>query len=313
MPHTPLSRLLTAASVLAVTGGLAWAQSTDTETQAETGTATESQAEAPAAPAVPNPTVDTVLATVDDTPITLGEVIAVRQSLPDQYQQLPDEVLITALVQQLSDQQLLANAGHAAGLSDLASVRLSLRNQERAVMADAYMAKELLARVDAARIQSVYEERYLNAPAVQEVRAAHILVETEEKAKDLKAQMEAGADFAALAAEHGTDGTASRGGDLGFFVKEQMVPEFAEAAFAMEPGTISDPVQTAFGWHLIKLDEKRDRPVPPLEAVEGELVSELTQAAQEAILTELRDAAKVETKIDDVAADAVRNDTLLSE
>lgn len=312
MPHTPLPRLLTVTAAFALVGGLAWAQSAGTETQTETETqpAAEQTSEAPA---ITDPTIGTVLATVDETPITLGEVIAVRQALPDQYQQLPDEVLITALVQQLSDQQLLANAGHAAGLSDLASVRLSLRNQKRAVMADAFMAKELLTRVDEATIQATYEERYVNAPAIQEVRAAHILVETEQKANELKAQMDAGADFAALAAEHGTDGTASRGGDLGFFVKDQMVPEFAEAAFAMEPGTISDPVQTAFGWHLIKLDEKRDRPVPPLEAVEGDLVTELTQAAQEAILTELRDAAKVETRFDDVAAEAVRNDTLIAD
>ena len=109
------------------------------------------------------------------------------------------------------------------------------------------------------------------------MRAGHILVETEEKAKDLKSQLDAGADFAALAAEHGTDGTAQRGGDLGWFVHSEMVPEFADAAFAMEPGTISDPVKSAFGWHLIKLDERRDRPAPALEEVKDALLGEVIQ------------------------------------
>lgn len=317
VPHAPLSRLVTLAAALALAGTTALAQTTTSETTEDTGQSgaqTEAQTPAPATEAPAEPaSAGTVLATVDDTPITLGEIIAIRQSLPEQYQQLPDEVLVTALVQQLSDQQLLANAGHAAGLKDSPLVSLSLRNQERAVMADAYMAEALLARVDEAAIRAAYEERFVSAEPVVEIRAGHILLETEEKAKELKAELDGGADFAALAAEHGTDGTASRGGDLGWFVKEQMVPDFADAAFAMEPGTISDPVQTAFGWHLIKLDEKRDRPVPPLEEVQDSLVEELTAAAQEAIIAELREAATVEQRLEGMDYGVIRNDALITE
>ena len=281
---------------------------------AQSTTASEDQSEnaAAAQPAV-ELAADTVLAVVDDTPITLGEVISVRQSLPEQYQQLPDEVLITALVQQLSDQQLLANAGHAAGLRDLAAVQLSLRNQERAVMADAYMAKALLERVNEETIQAAYTERFVDAPPVEEVHAAHILVETEEQAAALKARIDDGADFAALAAEAGTDGTASRGGDLGWFIREQMVPEFADAVFSLETGTISGPVQSPFGWHLIKLNERRDRPVPALAEVQEQLIGEMTEDAQTAILEELRAGAKVENIQDAVPAAAVRQDGLLRE
>ncbi|MEM1299558.1 MAG: peptidylprolyl isomerase [Pseudomonadota bacterium] len=255
----------------------------------------------------------TVVVTVDDTEITLGEIIAVRQSLPEQYQQLPDEVLMTALVQQLSDQQMLANAAEKGGLRSSITVQLALRNQERAVLADAYMADELVKRVDEAAVQAAYDAQFGSAEPVQEVRAAHILVEDEAAAKDLKAKIDEGADFAALAAEHGTDGTASRGGDLGWFSHEQMVPEFADAAFALETGAVSDPVQSPFGWHLIKLEEKRDQPVPPIDAVRDQLVGQLTEEAQRVLVEELRGSAtiaKPEAKIPDAA---VRNDALIVE
>ena len=273
----------------------------------------------PAAPATEAATpaadlsADTVVVTIDETPITLGEVIAVRQSLPEQYQELPDEVLMAALVQQLSDQQMLANAGHAAGLRNSVTVQLALRNQERAVMADAYMAQQLVSRVDDAAIQAAYDERFANAEPVQEVRAAHILVETQEQAAELKTQIEAGAEFATLAAEHGTDGTASRGGDLGWFSHEQMVPEFADAAFALDAGTVSDPVQSPFGWHLIKLEEKRDQPVPSLELVRDELVAQLTENAQRSLIEELRGSSAVKPPAEPVPDAAVREDGLIVE
>ena len=305
---TALPRVALPIAVFAMLSGPALAQSSGGATDQE-ASATGAQAAAPAVEA----SADTVLAVIDDTPITLGEIIAVRQSLPEQYQQLPDEVLMTALLQQLSDQQVLANAGYAAGLRDLPSVRLSLRNQERAVMADAYMAKALLERVNEETIQAKYEADFLNAAAVEEVHAAHILVETEEAANDLKAQLDAGADFAALAAEHGTDGTASRGGDLGWFVHAQMVPEFADAAFALEAGAISTPIKSPFGWHIIKLNERRDRVAPPLEAVQDQIIGEMTAAAQEEIIEELRNGAKIERNQDIVPAGSVRQDGLLSE
>ncbi|MFK7944540.1 MAG: peptidylprolyl isomerase [Paracoccaceae bacterium] len=296
---------------LALAGPQAFAQSTET-TETPEDAAPAAEASTAAVPA-PELKANTVVTTVDDTPITLGEIVAVRQTLPEQYQELPDEVLMAALVQQLADQQLLANAAHAAGLRDSITVQLALRNQERAVMADAFMAKELVTRVDEAAIQAAYEQRFANAEAVTEVNAAHILVESEELAKDLKAKMDAGADFAALAAEHGTDGTASRGGDLGWFTRDQMVPEFADPAFALEPGTVSDPVQSPFGWHLIKLAEKRDQPVPPLEQVQAELIGELTEVAQRTLIEELRGKSTLTPPPVPVPDSAVRQDSIIIE
>lgn len=267
--------------------------------------ATAGQAAAPAA--------DTVIATVAGTPVTLGELIAVRQGLPPQYQQLPDEVLMNALVEQTADQILLGRAAREAGLDRKRAVQLILENQARAVLAETYMDRAVAERVTDAAVQQAYDAAYASAEPVEEVRAAHILVEDEAKAQELKAELDQGADFAALAAEHGTDGTAAQGGDLGWFVHGQMVPEFADAAFAMQPGEISAPVQSPFGWHIIKLDERRERPAPPLAEARGQIIDELTQQAQTDILSQLRAAAEIERGAEQVPASAIRADELVAD
>ncbi len=261
----------------------------------------------------PAPTADTVVATVAGTPITLGELVAVRSGLPPQYQQLPDEVLMGALVEQLTDQILLAEAARKAGLDQQRDVRLALETQARAVLADAYMQQALGDEISDTAVQQAYDAQFAAAEPVEEVRAAHILVDEEETAKEIKGKLDEGADFAALAAEYGTDGTASRGGELGWFVHEQMVPEFADAAFAMEAGTVSDPVQSPFGWHIIKLEERRERPAPPLDEVRDQIVEQLARQAQTEVLGQLRQGAEIERGTGDVPASAIRDDTLIAD
>jgi peptidyl-prolyl cis-trans isomerase C len=274
---------------------------------AQGGSAAQGQAEGAA------PSADTVVATVAGTPITLGELVAVRAGLPEQYQQLPDEVLMGALLEQLTDQILLAEAAKKAGLDQERAVRLALETQARAVLADAYMQQAMAEQITDAAVQQAYEAEYASAEPVEEVRAAHILVEDEETAKEIKGKLDEGGDFTALAAEHGTDGTASRGGELGWFVHEQMVPEFADAAFAMEAGTISDPVQSPFGWHVIKLEERRERPAPPLEEVRDQIVEQLAREAQTEVLGQLREGAEIERKAGAVPDSAIRDDSLISD
>jgi len=308
----PLRSILVAL-VLAGAPGAALAQAADEAGQAEAsedGQATEQPAGGDAAAA--EPTADSVVMVVDEAPVTLGELIAIRQSLPEQYQQLPDEVLLEGLTRQLTDQQLLANAARADGLQNRQAYEIALKNQRRAVLADLYMAEELVRRIDEAAVEAAYRRLVTDAPAVEEARAAHILVPEKATAEEIKAKLDAGADFAALAAEYGTDGTAQRGGDLGWFTKDQMVPQFAEAAFAMQPGEISDPVQSPFGWHLIKMDGRREQPKPELDEVREAIVSRLTQEAEEAILSELRAAAKI-TVTEDIPASAIRRNGLIAE
>ena len=253
----------------------------------------------------------TEIANVGDRAITLGEVIALRSDLPEQYQKLPDEILSQGLIDQLIDQTLLEEAARADGIDERLDVALSIRNQIRAILAEEWLRAEVNRRLTDERVRAAYDERHAKAAPVEEVRAAHILVEEEEKAKELKAELDAGADFAALAAEHGTDGTASQGGDLGWFTKEDMVPEFAEAAFSIPPGEIGGPVKSPFGWHLIKVEEKRQKPVPPFEEVREALAGEVAQEIQAEILEELRAKTPVVVSEPPVPAAAIRADDLI--
>lgn len=286
-------------------------QSGETSTTDEATTQSEPADDSAAAAEAPAPDADAVLATVDGEVITLADVIAVRQALPDQYQQLPDEVLLTGIVEQIAEQIMLENAAKKTGLADTPLVQKAIRSQTRAVLADAYMTEALQNKITEERIAEEYKLRFLDAEPVVEVQVAHVLVADYETAANIKAQIDGGADFAAMAAEHGSDGTSARGGDIGWITRGQMVPEFADAAFAMEPGEISGPVETPFGWHLIKVDGKRDQPVPLIEEVRGSIIEELSQTISTDVLNELRGTSNIERNLDSVDATAIRADDLI--
>ena len=306
-------KLVTAAVIGLVPLGLVFQGTTASAQTTPAPAATDTPA-VPAAPATeyaPGYSVASELANVDGVALTLGELIAIRRELPEQYQSLPDEVLFNGIVDQMIDQMLLAEAGRIAGLDKRPAVALNLHNQQRAILADAYLRREVSARATPDAVEALYKERYIDTPPQQEISAAHILVETEEKAAEIKAQLDGGGDFATLAAEHGTDGTASRGGELGWFVKSDMVPEFADAAFAMEPGTISGPVKTAFGWHIIKMNERRDRAAPALDEVRAALLGEVIQKTQLAIVEELRGNATIVKPDVPLPPQSIRDDEML--
>jgi len=143
-------------------------------------------------------------------------------------------------------------------------------------------------------MKKVYEDASKQITGEQEVHARHILVETEDEAKAVAEELKKGADFAELAKKKSKDPGASDGGDLGFFTKDQMVPEFSNVAFALEPGKISDPVKSQFGWHIIKVEEKRNRKAPEFEQVKAQIETYVTRKAQADYVTKLREAAKVE-------------------
>ncbi|MEM1383046.1 MAG: peptidylprolyl isomerase [Pseudomonadota bacterium] len=290
-----------------------------TETTTETDTGSEATPETAAEPAAePAPetvevTPQQVLATVNGEDLTLGDLISLRSDLPQEYQQLPDEILTQGLLDQMIDQTLLAQAAKQENFDERLAIALSIRNQIRAVLANAWLRNKLGERVSEEAMRGVYDERIAEMAPEQEIRAAHILVESEERATEIKAELDGGGDFAELAREHGTDGTASRGGDLGWFVKTDMVPQFADAAFALEPGTVSDPVQSPFGWHLIRVDGSRDRAVPSFEEMLPGLAEEMGQRAQVEILEELRSAATIERSEDPLPPAAIRADELIQE
>ena len=255
---------------------------------------------------------ETVLATVDGNPITLGHVVALSNRLPPQYQNLPDDVLLNGLLDQLIDQQLLADAQAAGPDGDPASIRLHLENERRGALAGIAAEAAVRDAVDDAKVQATYDRQVEEFQPQPEYHAAHILVDSEDKAKALKAEIDGGADFAELAAANSSDGSAASGGDLGWFGPGQMVPEFEAAVVAMEPGAVAGPVQTQFGWHLIKLEETRQSAAPTLEASRPVIEDQLRQDALQAKIAELKATAKIDRPDTGTPPAAVRDNTLLT-
>ena len=262
------------------------------------------------APAARAQDAGTVLATVNGTEITLGHMIAMRDRLPAQYQQLPDEVLFQGLLDQLVQQQVLADAAREAITP---ADELGLENETRAFLAARVIDREAAEPLDEAEIEAAYERDYGAAEPETEWNASHILVESEAEARALKARLDDGADFATLAREESTGPSGPNGGELGWFGTGQMVPAFEAAVQDLEAGAVSDPVQTQFGWHVVRLNETRDRAAPPLEQVRPQIEQALRTARIDAEVGRLTEAATVERTDATVDPALIRDTTLLGE
>jgi len=238
---------------------------------------------APAA-AQDEPALDTVMATVGGTEITLGHMLALRVTLPEQYNQIPPDVLFRGVLDQLVQQELLSQA-HEGALSPVAQLRLE--NEQRAIAASEVIEEVTADAATDEALQQAYQSEYGGATDETEYRASHILVETEEEAQALVEEIAGGSNFAALAQEHSTGPSGPSGGELGWFGEGVMVPEFEGAVTALEVGEVSEPVQTQFGWHVIKLNETRMKEQPSLDEVRGELTDTLRRQALEAHVAEL--------------------------
>lgn len=255
-------------------------------------------------------TADTVVATVDGVDITAGHLLMMRSQLPQEYQTLPDAALFQGLLDQAVQQQLLA--AEATDL-DLAS-QLLLENQDRNLRANAEVTRLFDAELTEDAIREAYDARFAAVEPGTEYNAAHILVETEDAAAAIKAELDGGADFAALARERSTGPSGPNGGNLGWFGAGMMVPAFEEAVVGLEPGAISDPVQTQFGWHVIQLIETRSATVPSLDEVRGEIMGELQQALLSERLDALTTDAEVVTRgLDDIDPGFLSNPDLLAD
>ncbi len=232
---------------------------------------------------------DTVIATVNGVDITLGEMIVTRAQLPSQYQQLPDDVLWEGVLDQLVQQQLLA-----AQLGEpTAQIALLLATQKRSLMAAEVIDRLTNQAITDEALEAAYNARFANAAAEEEYSAAHILVDTREEAEAVVARLEGGADFAETAKEISTGPSGPNGGDLGWFGIGMMVPEFETAVIALEVGQISEPVQTQFGWHVIILNDKRQKEAPTLDQVRDELAAQIQQEAIAKALEDLIAAAAI--------------------
>ena len=237
---------------------------------------------------------DKVLAKVNGSEIRQSDVaLAVEELGPSLAQMDPatkDENVLAFLI----DMKIVAKAAEDKKVQDADDFKKRLAFTRNRLLMDSLLASEGKAATTDEAMKKVYEEASKQISGEQEVRARHILVETEDEAKAIEEELKKGADFAELAKKKSKDPGASDGGDLGFFTKEQMVPEFSAAAFALEPGKISDPVKSQFGWHVIKVEEKRNRKPPDFDQVKGQIETYVTRKAQAEYVGKLREAAKVE-------------------
>lgn len=238
----------------------------------------------------PGADASTVVATVNGTEITLGHMIVAMATLPEQYQQLPDQTLFDGILEQLVQQTVLSQSYTA----DMPSrVRLSLENEERSLRAGEAINDLLVDAVSEEQIVVAYEAEVANFESQEEFRASHILVETEEEAVGVKTELDGGADFAELAREKSTGPTGANGGDLGWFGTGRMVPEFEAAVISLKEGEVSGPVQTQFGWHVILLNETRTTQPPSLEERREEITASLQREEIQRILSAATEDADI--------------------
>jgi len=218
---------------------------------------------------------DSVVATVNGTEITLGHMLMVRASLPEQYAQLPNDVLWDGILDQIVQQTVLSQE---KGEEESRRIELALENERRALEAAQVIERIVNIGVTDEAIQEVYNETYIAGEPTEEFNASHILVASQEEAVAIVDELEGGADFAEVAQEKSTGPSGPNGGQLGWFGPGMMVPEFQAAVESLEVGEVSAPVQTQFGWHVIILNEKRNQEAPPLEEVRAEIENQLSQS-----------------------------------
>jgi peptidyl-prolyl cis-trans isomerase C len=245
-----------------------------------------------------------VLAKVNGAEIRASDVALAEEELGPSLAQMDPATKKENVLSFLIDMKIVSKEAEDKKIADRDDFKTRLAFARNRLLMDNLLAVEGKAATTDENMKKVYEEAAKQITGEQEVHARHILVETEEQAKKIEDELKKGADFAELAKKESKDPGASDGGDLGFFTKEQMVPEFSTVAFALEPGKISDPVKTQFGWHIIKVEEKRTRKAPDFEQVKPQIETYVVRKAQADYVAKLRTAAKVERmdKPEDAAA-----------
>jgi len=234
-----------------------------------------------------------VVARVNGADITEKDLKMALEDIKDTIPQMSKAERRDYVISYLADLEMVSAAAEEAGYADKDNVKRRLDYMRKRALMELYLndAGETVSNEEEAR--KLYDQVIADIPAEERVRARHILVESEDEAKEIKAAIDAGKDFAEIAKEKSKDpGSGAEGGDLGWFTKEQMVPEFAEAAFSLDVGAVSDPVKSDFGWHVIKVEDKRDK--PGFDEVEDQLYEMLARQKQRDIILGLREKAEVE-------------------
>lgn len=237
----------------------------------------------------------TVLATVDGEEITRADVIMARNRLPPQLRELPEQQILPILINVVIDSRLIANQARKEGIAKEPEVIAQMELVQDMVLEQTLLTRHLQGKMTEDALRARYEETTKDEKAREQVHARHILVAEQSQAEDVIRKLDEGADFNKLAEEVSTDPSAQAGGDLGYFSRGDMIPAFSEVAFALEPGSYSKtPVQTEFGWHVIKVEDRRVADPPPFEQVQGQLQQQLAMELRTEYVEQLRQNAEIE-------------------
>jgi peptidyl-prolyl cis-trans isomerase C len=237
---------------------------------------------------------DPVVARASGVDIHQSDLALAEDEVGASMPQMPPDQKHEYLITYLADIIILSQAADQQKIGDRPDVKHRIDIERNKVLMEALLQSAGQAAVTDEAMHKVYDDAVKQMPPEQEVHARHILVATEDEAKDIEAQLKKGADFATLAKEKSKDPGAADGGDLGYFTKDQMVPGFAEAAFKLDKGQISDPVKTQFGWHIIEVEDKRIKPTPTFDEVKSQLQTYVEHRAQADLVQKLRSAANIE-------------------
>ncbi|WP_299479030.1 peptidylprolyl isomerase [uncultured Roseibium sp.] len=236
-----------------------------------------------------------VIAKVGDAEITEADIAFAAQDLGQQLQRFPPDQWRAILLDVVVDMELIAQAARQDGLDQDPDFKKQVEFLELQALRNAYIAQKIDGSITDDVLSSAYEEQFKDYEGPEEINARHILVNDKAEAESLIKELDGGADFVELAKEKSTGPSGPNGGDLGYFGRGQMVKPFEEAVFALEAGTYTkEPVETQFGWHVIKLEDKRQQEKPAFESVAGELRQQLMREQYEAKMVELKDAIAVE-------------------
>src|SRR6266508_6835795 len=264
---------------------------------AASGCSKDSSSEAPAS--------DPVVARVNGVDIRQSDLALAEEDLGADMQAVPPEAKREHLISYVADIIMVAQAADKKNLADNPDFKRRLAFLRNKLLMGYELQQEAKTALTDQALHQTYDEAVKSMAGQEEVRARHILVQGEDEAKAILEQLKGGADFATLAKEKSKDPGAAEGGDLGYFTKDQMVPEFADVAFKMYPGQLSNPVKTQFGWHVIKLEDKRTKQPPEFEKVKDQIEAYLARKAQTDFIAKLRQSAKVERL--DKAAEQKKN------
>jgi peptidyl-prolyl cis-trans isomerase C len=252
-------------------------------------------APAPSAAAASQPRPDPVVAKVNGQPVHLSDVQELAQGLPDELRGMPSKMLFPLLIDQLVDREAMVIAARKQGLDKDPAIQRQIRLAESAALQNALIQREVGPSVNEDAIAARYKQQLAGKPGELEVHARHILVTSEDQANKIIAQLKTGADFVALAKQQSSDPAAQKGGDLGWFKKGDMVPEFGAAAFDLKPGQFTEkPVHTRFGWHVIQVLEVKQNPPPTYEQARPQLRQEIVQEGVQKAIEKARGQVSIE-------------------